>query len=136
MISIININNGIKKPTHRYQNCKTNQILVFGRYLKAREYLYAWVVIWVNTILDHIDTEAILLKYESSCIVYRPEWYQKQKYHQILIPYWNQKIWNPHYRYPKWYWKIIKMILDQQWCIPTKCERTKSRIQMHVKINP
>lgn len=71
MISIININNDIKEPTHGYQNYKTNQILVFGRYLKAREYLYARVIIWINTILDHIDTETILLKYESSCMVYR-----------------------------------------------------------------
>ena len=79
MISIININNGIKEPTHGYQNCKTNRTLVFGRYLKAREYLYARVIIWVDTILDHIDIEAILLKYESSCMVCRPKWYRKKK---------------------------------------------------------
>ena len=57
-------------------------------------------VIWVNTILNHIDTRVILPKYESSCMVHGPEWYQKQKSCQIPISYGYQKAWNPHYRYP------------------------------------
>ena len=36
------------------------------------------VIIWVHTILNHIDTRAILLRYESSCIIFRPEWYQQK----------------------------------------------------------
>ena len=40
MISIININNGIKEPTQGYQNCNTNQITIFGWYVRVREYLY------------------------------------------------------------------------------------------------
>ena len=27
----------------------------------------------------------------------RPQWYRKLKYTQIPIPYWYQKMWNPHY---------------------------------------
>ena len=48
MVSIININNGIKEPTPGYQNCNTNQILMFGGYVQMREFLYILVVIWVN----------------------------------------------------------------------------------------
>ena len=50
-----------------------------------RESLYTGVIMWVNTILNHIDTRPIFPRYESSCIVYRPEWYLK--------------MWSPHYRY-------------------------------------
>ena len=40
MESLINIDNGIKEPTHGYQNCNTSQILIFGGYVKVRESLY------------------------------------------------------------------------------------------------
>ena len=30
------------------------------------------VIIWVNTILNHIDTRAIWPRYEGSCMVYTP----------------------------------------------------------------
>ena len=47
MISLmIDINNGIKELTHGYQNCNTNQIMIFGGYLKAWESLYTQVIIW------------------------------------------------------------------------------------------
>jgi hypothetical protein len=58
-----------------YQNCNTSQISIVGGYLKVRESLYTRVIIWVNSILTHIDTGAILLKYEGPCMVYRSEWY-------------------------------------------------------------
>ena len=73
MVSMIYINNGIKEPTHGYQNCNTNQIMIFGGYLKVRESLSTRVIIWVNTILNHIDIRAILPTHEGSCMVYRPE---------------------------------------------------------------
>ena len=60
MESLINIDNGIKEPTHGYQNCNTSQILIFGGYVKVRESLYTWVIIYVNTILNHIDIRVIL----------------------------------------------------------------------------
>ena len=72
MVSIININNGVKEPTHGYQNCNTNQILIFGGYVKVRESLYTQVIIWVNAILNYIDTRLTLPRYESSCMIYRP----------------------------------------------------------------
>ena len=50
---------GIKEPTYGYQNHNTNQILIFGGYVKVRESLYTRIIIWVNTILNHIDTKLI-----------------------------------------------------------------------------
>ena len=39
MVSIININSGIREPTRGYQNYNTSQLLIFGVYVKARESL-------------------------------------------------------------------------------------------------
>ena len=80
MVSIININNGIQEPTWGHQNYNTNQILIFGRNLKVRKSLYTRVIIHVSTILNHIDIKVNLPRYESSCMVYRPEWYWKKTY--------------------------------------------------------
>lgn len=71
MVSIIKVNNGIKEPACVYQNCNTNQILIFGGYVKAGESLRTQVITWVRTNLNHIDTKMILPRYESSCTVYR-----------------------------------------------------------------
>ena len=60
MISIMNINNGIKESRCAYQNYNTSQIFIFGGYIKVRKYLYTLVIIWVNTILNHIDTKKIV----------------------------------------------------------------------------
>ena len=73
MVSMINTNNGIPEPTLGYQNCNTSQILIFDAYVNVRESLYTRVIIWVNTILNHIDTRGVLPRYEGSCMVYRPE---------------------------------------------------------------
>ena len=45
MVSIININNGLKEPTHGYQNYNTGQILIFGGYVNMRKSLYIQVII-------------------------------------------------------------------------------------------
>ena len=66
MVAIINIKNGIKEPTHGYQNTDTSQILISGGYVKVRESLHTQGLFWVDTILCHIDTTAILLEYEGS----------------------------------------------------------------------
>ena len=49
-------------------------MLIFGGYFKVRILVYP-SSIWVITILNHIDTKAILPKYKDSCMVYRPKWY-------------------------------------------------------------
>ena len=85
MVSINNIINGIKEPTHRYQNSNPSQIFIVGGYVKVRESLYTRVIIWVNNMLDHIDSRAIFLGMNVSCMVYRPKWFRKQKYRQILV---------------------------------------------------
>ena len=60
---------------------------------KVKISLYTQVAIWVDTIpkKNHIDIKAILPRYGGSYMVYRPEWYWKQKHCQILICYWYQK---------------------------------------------
>ena len=50
----------------------TNKILISSGYLKVKESMYTKVSIWVNTILNHISTRAILSTYEISYIIYRP----------------------------------------------------------------
>ena len=86
MVLIINMNNSIKEPIRGYQNCNLNQILMFGEYVKMRESLYTRDIVWVNTILNHIDIRMILPSYESSCMMCTPKWYQRQKkYCQIFI---------------------------------------------------
>ena len=55
MVSSIHTNNGIKEPTPGYQNCH------ISGYVTVREFLYTQVIIWVNTILNHIDARAIVL---------------------------------------------------------------------------
>ena len=71
MVSIININLSFKEHIHRYQDCNTSQILMFGWYVKARESLYTQVIIWVYIIMDLVDTWVILFRHEGCCIVYR-----------------------------------------------------------------
>jgi hypothetical protein len=39
MVSIININNGIRNPAHGYQNCDTSPILIFGGCINVRDTL-------------------------------------------------------------------------------------------------
>ena len=75
----------IKEPTLQCHNCDSSQILIFSRYVKVTESLYARVIIWVNTILTHIDTRMLLPKYEGSCMAYRPKWYQNKN--AITYPY-------------------------------------------------
>ena len=37
---------------------------MFDGYVKARESLYTWVIIWDNNILDHIDNRVTLPRYK------------------------------------------------------------------------
>lgn len=43
IISVINVDNGMKEPTRGYEYYYTNQILIFGEYLKVKESLYTCV---------------------------------------------------------------------------------------------
>ena len=116
MVSILNISNGIKEPTCGSQNCNATQILIFGGYVKMSESLYTRVIIWVITILYHTEIRVVLCRYEGSCIVYRSKWFWKQKCHQILIPYWYQKMWNRHHSNLNGIKE--KTIPDQHWWKP------------------
>ena len=65
------------------------RLLILCRYVKVRESLWAWVILWVNTILNHIDAMTILPGHDGPCIVYESEWYQKNKIlsitHTLLV---------------------------------------------------
>ena len=69
MVSVININNRIKEPTHGYQKCNTSQKLILRGILRVRESLNTRVIIWINSILNHIDTRVESLRHEGSCIL-------------------------------------------------------------------
>ena len=69
MVSMININNGIKEHIRGYRNCNPNQILIYGGYVKMREPLYTRDLVWVYTILNHIDIRMILPRYKSFCMI-------------------------------------------------------------------
>ena len=101
---IININNGIEEPTRGYENCNTNQMLIFGGYDEVREFVYPSFV-WVNTIPNPIDTSMLLPRYEgpSSCKVYIPKWYRKQKYCQIHVPYYYKNKLKSSLKIAEWY---------------------------------
>ena len=51
-------------------------------------------------VLNHIDTNAILPRYEGPCMVHILEWYQKQKYYEIHVPKCYQNMLHLHYRHP------------------------------------
>ena len=101
MVSIITINNGITEPTPGYQNV----IPVKYWYLVGMSWgdnlLSTRVIIWVNTILHHIDTKAILPMYQGSCIIYI---YLNGNETKMLS--------STHVKYslwiPKWYYKKFR----------------------------
>lgn len=84
MVSIIKINNGIEEHIHAYQICTTSQMSIFGGDVKIRESLYTGVIIWLNIILNQVDTKEILPRYEGSNI--DPILSKTKKYHQLPIP--------------------------------------------------
>ena len=42
--------------TITYRGCITNQILIFGGYVKAEESLYTQIIIWADTIPNQLNT--------------------------------------------------------------------------------
>ena len=73
MVSTINIINSIKEATRGYQNCNTNQLLIFGGYVQVREAMCTCVIIWVNTILMNNNVGTILLMYQGLFMMSRPK---------------------------------------------------------------
>ena len=73
----INIHNGIKillmgikiviSVKHWY--------VVGVLYAKVKIVFDIYFIIWINTILNHIDTRVIIPAYEGFCVVCTPEWY-------------------------------------------------------------
>lgn len=69
----------LNKPPVGIKTNDTSQIVIFGgAYLKMREYLYPRFIIEVNTVLNLIDTKAILPRDEGFCMVCRLEWHQNK----------------------------------------------------------
>lgn len=91
------MNNGINGPrTHAYQNCSTSQILIFGGYVQVRDCIPR-----VHTILNHIDTMAILPRYGGFHMVYT-QMISEKKYRQKPIPYGSRKC-EIRIKIPCWY---------------------------------
>ena len=84
MKSIITTYNDIRGPTRRQKICNTRQLLICGAYVNVGEFLDTRDIIWVDPILNRMDTQTILPRHEGSCMVYKPRQYQKQKDHQIF----------------------------------------------------
>ena len=106
MVSIITINNGITEPTPGYQNVIPGKYWYLVGMSRGENLLSTWVIMWVNTILNHIDTTAILPKYQGSYIMYTPERYRNKN--AIEYPYCTVSK-NVKYSLwiPKWYYKKI-----------------------------
>ena len=75
------------KKTHPwYQNCITNEIMIFGEYLKVKR-----IFVYLSYYLGRCRSKPYwyysdLLGYEGSCIcLCKVEWYWKHKYSQISI---------------------------------------------------
>ena len=49
-----------------YQKNYAILLLIFDGSITAREHLYTEDIIWVNTILNYIDTRTLLPRYEGS----------------------------------------------------------------------
>lgn len=69
MVSLTNINSGIKVLIHGYdKNCNTKQILICDEYVKSMTCkvevykVQTQVTICINTIFKHIDTMTYLLE--------------------------------------------------------------------------
>lgn len=68
MVSIININNGIREPTCGDQNYNTSQKLIFGGYGEVRVSLHTQFIIWVNIILKPYCTSRKQCRIESRSV--------------------------------------------------------------------
>jgi hypothetical protein len=65
---------------------------------------------------NHIDIRGISARYKGTCMDIYSNAIEKQKYPQISISYWYQKIWNPHYTYPSGMIKNdLKTLPVQHW---------------------
>ena len=101
-------------------------MLIFGGYLKVRRSLYILFIIWVTTILIHIDARVILLRYEGSCLVYSPnviETKMASNTHTLFV--------SKNVKFSLWVTKRYqkKMILDQHWFGPCLCTWCHIRAQ-------
>ena len=79
--------------------CNTCQIWLFGGCVKARESLYAWVIMWFNTILKHIDSRRFCLSMKVLVWYIDPNGIENKSTVKSPYPTGIKKMWNPHYRY-------------------------------------
>ena len=60
-------------------------------YIRVRESLYTQVIIWINIVLNHIETIVNLPRHEDSCMGYIPLNVIKKQPIKNPMPYWYQK---------------------------------------------
>ena len=93
------------------RNCNASQISILGGHHKTEGSLYTRII-WVDISLIPYDTKIFLPRYERSCMVYRREWYKKQYYPCIYIPYMYERMKNSHYIHPSG-------VKERWWASPT-----------------
>lgn len=109
--------NGIKVLIRGYQYYKTNQTLMFGGYLKVREALYTWIIVWVATILHRIDTRTWrFLHGIQTWMVWKTK--ISSITHTMLV---YQKSWKSHYKITKWYENKTILVKYWSWLTTKTC---------------
>lgn len=97
----INNDNGNDKHTRGHQNCNTSQNLDIYLVDMSRQNICIPIVIWTNTIINHIDIGTTRPMHEGACMIYGPLWYWKQ----------NNIV---KYPYPIAMWNCEFLIIDTQ----------------------
>ena len=87
------MHNCVKNLPVRNKIAISTKFMIFDGFVKVRESLFTRVIIWFNSILNHIDTRIILLGMKILALYMDPghEWYWKQKYQWMPTPYSYQK---------------------------------------------
>ena len=108
MVAIININSGIKTHAMGIEIViPIKYWYLVGGHVKVRENLcISKLLLFGNTILNHMHIRAVLLRYGGSCMVYRPKCCQKWKSRQTPIRYCYQKYVKSSLEITKWYQKM------------------------------
>ena len=69
MVSIINISNGIKEPTHGYQNCHISQTLIFGGMSRCENFCISELKFGSIRFYTILILQRYFHRYEGSCMI-------------------------------------------------------------------
>lgn len=83
IVSKININYGIKEPTHESQKLYYQLNIGIWWVSQGANLSIPWLLLGSTPFRTLLILGLILPRYEDSCVVYIHKWYQKQMYPQI-----------------------------------------------------